>query len=306
MNHSLNENLENLTGQIVESYDADERTQRIGLMFLPSRSKIVDVLEETRQILFPGYFGRKMLTSENVRFAVGNQLVRLGADIAEQINHCLCVERRCEQCNEPEPCRDEADSLAHEFLKRIPKVRQMLALDAQAAYDGDPAAKSMEEVIYCYPGFYAVTVYRIAHELLMLGVPLMPRIMTEHAHSITGCDIHPGAQIGKSFFVDHATGVVIGETTLIGESVKIYQGVTLGARSFPKDERGRVIKGLQRHPTIEDNATIYANATILGGKTVIGKSAIVSGNTFITESVTEHSVVMHEAPKLRVTTKKRK
>ena len=178
-------------------------------------------------------------------------------------------------------------------------------LDAQAAYDGDPAAKSIDEVIYCYPGFFAIAVYRVAHELLTLGVPLMPRIMTEHAHSVTGMDIHPGAVIGQSFFIDHGTGVVIGETTRIGDNVKIYQGVTLGAMSFPKDERGRVIKGLQRHPTIEDNVTIYANATILGGDTVIGKGVTVGGNTFITSSITAGSTVTSETLQVKVQRRKR-
>ena len=182
----------------------------------------------------------------------------------------------------------------------------MLALDVQAAYDGDPAAKSIEEVIYCYPGFYAVTVYRLAHELHILAVPLMPRIMTEHAHSLTGTDIHPGARIGESFFIDHATGVVIGETTRIGNNVKVYQGVTLGAMSFPKDERGRVIKGLQRHPTIEENVTIYANATILGGETVISRGVTVGANTFITQSVTADSTVVSKTPELHVQSKGKK
>ena len=196
--------------------------------------------------------------------------------------------------------------MAQEFLTRIPKIREVLALDAQAAFDGDPAAKSIAEIVYCYPGYYAVTVHRIAHELLLLGVPLMPRIMSEHAHSLTGCDIHPGATIGRSFFIDHATGVVIGETSKIGENVKIYQGVTLGALSFPKDERGRVIKGLQRHPTIEDNVTIYANATILGGDRVVGKGSTIGGNTFVTETIPQDSFVMQGESKLEVKSKRKK
>lgn len=196
--------------------------------------------------------------------------------------------------------------MAIDFLARVPAIRDMLALDAQAAWDGDPAAKGTDEVIYCYPGYYAVTVYRMAHELLVLGVPLMPRIMSEYAHGATGADIHPGAKIGKSFFIDHATGVVIGETTRIGDNVKIYQGVTLGAKSFPKDERGRIIKGLQRHPTIEDNVTIYANSTILGGETVIGRGVTVGGNTFIMASVSSDTTVTQEPPKIELRSKKRK
>jgi len=306
MSNSLNDNLDKLADEIVKSYRSDERTHRIGQVFLPSRSKIVDIIEQLRQLLFPGYFGHKKLTDQNVRFHVGNLLSRLGEELAEQITSCMCAERQCADCKSTEACFDDALQIAHKLLRRIPQIRDMLALDAQAAYDGDPAAKSIDEIVYCYPGFYAVMVYRVAHELHVLGVPLMPRIMTEYAHSVTGVDIHPGATIGKSFFIDHATGVVVGETTKIGDNVKVYQGVTLGALSFPKDERGRVIKGLQRHPTIEDHATIYANATILGGKTVIGKGVTVTGNTFITKSVTAGSVVAHEVPRLRVLKKSRR
>ena len=304
MNEADND-LDKLTDAILDSYESDKSTQRIGQMFLPSRSRIVEIIDEVRQLLFPGYFGHKVLTAESVRYHVGNVLVHLGADLKDQINHCLCSEPHQEQCCGEDSCRAEAEKRAREFLARIPVVRRMLAMDAQAAYDGDPAAKSISEIIYCYPGFYAVTVYRIAHELHHLSVPLMARIMAEHAHSVTGTDIHPGAEIGKSFFIDHATGVVIGETSRIGDNVKIYQGVTLGAMSFPKDERGRVIKGIRRHPTIEDNVTIYANATILGGQTVIGQGVTVAGNTFVTTSITADSVVTHEAPKLHIKDKGR-
>jgi serine O-acetyltransferase len=303
MNASEPNDLERLTAEILGSYEDDERTQRIDEMFLPSRTRIVEILEKIRGLLFPGFFGRKKLTRQNVAFHVGNLLARLTEELAEQIYHCICSDPACGAGCDAEVCRRDAREKAQALLGRVPEIRTMLALDAQAAYDGDPAAKSIDEVIYCYPGFHAVTVYRVAHELLKLGVPLMPRIMTEHAHSVTGVDIHPGATIGRRFFIDHATGVVIGETTKIGDDVKVYQGVTLGAKSFPKDERGRVIKGLQRHPTIENGATIYANATILGGDTVIGKGATVAGNTFIMESVTADSLVAHETPKMRVRNK---
>jgi serine O-acetyltransferase len=305
----LNESLEKLTDAILASYDSHDGMQRIGETFLPSRTRIVEILDETRQLLFPGYLGHKPLTRENVRYYVGSVLVRLGTVLAEEITHCLCTERRSPKCDDPAACPDtrvcmaEAETMTCDFLAQIPHVRQMLALDAQAAYDGDPAAKSIREIIYCYPGFYAVTVYRIAHELHKVGVPLMPRIMSEHAHSVTGTDIHPGAQIGRSFFIDHATGVVIGETTKIGDNVKMYQGVTLGAKSFPKDERGRVIKGLQRHPTIEDDVTIYPNATILGGQTVIGRGSTVGGNTYITSSIEAGSLVRQDGPRLEVLNK---
>jgi serine O-acetyltransferase len=295
--------LDDLTDNILSSYRSDERTHRIGRRFLPSRSRIVDIVDLLRQLAFPGYFGAKSLTAENARYHVGHLLVRLEAELSEQIYYCLCYELAS---SESEPCRRKAQEIAGRFLDRIPDVRRMLADDAQAAYDGDPAAKSVEEVIYSYPGFYAISVYRLAHELLVGGVPLMPRIMTEHAHSLTGTDIHPGAAIGTRFFIDHATGVVIGETTRIGHNVKIYQGVTLGALSFPKDERGRVIKGLQRHPTIEDDVTIYANATILGGQTVIGRGVTVGGNTFITQSIGPDSTVMQQAADLSVRSKGQK
>jgi len=300
MNDFANDNLEKVTADVLASYSADERTQRVGRTFLPSRAAIVEILEQVRQLLFPGYFGHKELTQENVKLHVGKLLVRLGDQLTEQVYQCFCADRQCDGHTDRQERRREAAGMVAGFLARIPKIREMLAADAQAAYDGDPAAKSIDEVIYCYPGFYAVTVYRAAHELLNLGVPLMPRIMTEHAHTMTGTDIHPGARIGRRFFIDHATGVVIGETTRIGDNVKIYQGVTLGALSFPKDERGRVIKGLQRHPTIEDNVTVYANATILGGKTVIGKGVTVGGNTFVTTSITADSTVEHHTPELRV------
>ena len=300
MNDSLNKNLEQLTSDILASYTTLDSTQRIGETFLPSRSRIVDVLNGIRQLLFPGFFGHKELTAENIRYHVGNLLVHAGSELTRQITYCMCADRQCETCKDPEKCRAEAGDIAQKFLARIPAIRKALALDVQAAFDGDPAAKGADEVIYCYPGFYAVVVYRIAHELLELGVPLMPRMMSEHAHSTTGADIHPGAKIAKSFFIDHATGVVIGETTRIGNNVKIYQGVTLGAKSFPKDERGRVIKGLRRHPTIEDNVTIYPNATILGGETVIGKGATVGGNAYITESIEPGHLVIHEDHKIKV------
>ncbi len=309
-NDHLNDALGKLTADMLASYEAEPRTRRIGETFLPSRENIYDILDEIRELVFPGYFGHKLLTNENVGYHVGNLLVRLGADLTEQIMHCICTGHRCPDCAASAPCNDmrvcaaDAERMTTEFLQRIPGIRRLLALDAQAAYDGDPAARSIEEIIYCYPGFYAVTVYRIAYELHAIGVPLMPRIMSEHAHAVTGTDIHPGARIGESFFIDHATGVVIGETTKIGGNVKIYQGVTLGAKSFPKDERGRVIKGLQRHPTIEDDVTIYPNATILGGETVIGRGVTVGGNAYVTSSVEAGRLVRQESPRLEVLDKK--
>jgi serine O-acetyltransferase len=302
--NNLNKNLEQLTNDILASYTTIDDTQRIGETFLPSRSRIVEVLNDIRQLLFPGFFGHKELTAENIRYHVGSLLVHAGSELTRQISYCMCAKRRCETCEDANACHVEAGNITQEFLARIPAIRKALALDIEAAFDGDPAAKGADEIIYCYPGFYAVVVYRISHELLELEVPLMPRMMSEYAHSRTGTDIHPGASIGERFFIDHATGVVIGETTQIGDNVKIYQGVTLGAKSFPKDERGRVIKGLKRHPTIEDGVTIYPNATILGGETIIGKNATIGGNAYITESVKPGHLVIHEDHKLKVLDKK--
>jgi len=295
-----------LVDDIVASYATDNRTHRIGHQFLPSRTRMVQTLEAVRQLLFPGFFGHKELTESNLRPSVEHLVASLREDLEEEINACLCTNRQCTHCHTPEKCDLQAQDLTQKFLERMPAVRALLALDAQAAYDGDPAAKSIEEIIYCYPGFYAITVYRTAHELLTLEVPLMPRILSEHAHSVTGCDIHPGARIGRSFFIDHATGVVIGETTEIGDGVKIYQGVTLGARSFPKDERGKVIKGHKRHPTLMDNVTVYPNATILGGQTVVGAGVTVGASAFVTESIEPNALVRREAPRLEVLRKKRR
>jgi serine O-acetyltransferase len=298
MNQPVNHDLSELTDAVVASYQAHPDTQRIDEVFLPSRSRIVELLDELRMLLFPGFFGRKRLTQENIRFHVGNLLVRVADGLAEQIRHCMCTERGCTVCEDPQPCQREAEQTTRTFLGRLPALRESLALDAQAALDGDPAAVSIDEIIYCYPGFYAVTVYRIAHELLGLGVPLMPRMMTEHAHSRTGCDLHPGAMIGKRFFIDHATGVIIGETTVIGDNVKIYQGVTLGGISFQR--------GVKRHPTLEDDVTVYANATILGGETVIGRGVTVNGNVFVTRSIEADSTVTPKHPELKVRAKRAK
>jgi serine O-acetyltransferase len=299
------ENLPELIEPILENYAENTATHRIGHSALPSHGRIVALTGEIRRVLFPGFHSDERLDMQSVRYRLGDLLNRIGRELCEQINHCFHAARDCQDLPEDE-CTAKAGRITREFLARIPELRRMLALDAEAAYDGDPAARSIDEIVYCYPGFYAVTVYRIAHELFELEVPLMPRIISEHAHSLTGTDIHPGARIGKRFFIDHATGVVIGETSEIGDNVKIYQGVTLGAKSFPKDERGRAIKGLKRHPTIEDNVTIYANATILGGDTIVGRGVTIAGNTFVTESISADSLVVGEAPKLNVRSKKKR
>jgi serine O-acetyltransferase len=235
------------------------------------------------ELLFPGYTGKRMVKKSNIDFIVIDILYHVYSELTEQIERAYKYECRMEDC-ETGDCRTMAGDATLHLLTQLPKIRELLKGDVGAAFDGDPAAKSYEEIVISYPCIMAIATYRIAHELYLRQIPLIPRIMSECAHSKTGIDIHPGATIGNNFFIDHGTGVVIGETTIIGNNVKIYQGTTLGAMSFPKDERGRIIKGRKRHPTIEDNVTIYAEATILGDVT-IGKGAIIGGNVWVKQSV---------------------
>lgn len=251
---------------------------------LPSAKALQDIIELSRAILFPGYYGNSTVNSRTITYHIGVNVEHLFDLLTEQILAGLCfgTDDECSYCTEDQ--REEAARLAADFISKLPHMREVLATDVEAAYNGDPAAKSFGEVIFCYPAIRAITNYRIAHELLMLGVPLIPRIITEMAHSETGIDIHPGAVIGNFFTIDHGTGVVIGETCIIGNNVKLYQGVTLGAKSFPLDECGRPIKGNARHPILEDNVIIYSNATILG-RITIGEDATVGGNIWVTEDV---------------------
>jgi serine O-acetyltransferase len=225
---------------------------------------------------------------------------QLTTEIARALRHEQRVLDQHQDCSEPIDFEAKGQAMAIELLKRIPKLRLMLAKDVEAAFVGDPACRTTDEVVLCYPGVMAVTVYRIAHELVQLDVPFLPRMMTEWAHQKTGIDIHPGARIGEYFFIDHGTGVVVGETCEIGNHVKLYQGVTLGALSFPTDSEGQLIRGVKRHPTIEDHVVVYANATILGGKTVIGRDAVVGSSVWITRSVSPNATVTLEKPQLRV------
>ena len=285
---------ESLTDQIVETYQDDSGTNFIDVLNLPVREKIIHALELLLELLFPGYRGLRKITRENVRSIIHELLVILRRDLKEQIEMGLrheCKLKDCPTCD----CSDLANVHAGELLKRIPSIRQVLKTDVDAAFDGDPAAKSFEEIVISYPCILAIAVHRIAHELYRMEVPLMPRIMSEYAHSQTGIDIHPGARIGNYFFIDHGTGVVIGETAVIGSRVKIYQGVTLGALSFPKDERGEIIRDQKRHPTLEDDVTVYAEATILGDIT-IGRGAIIGGNVWMRESVPPQTVVAISRP----------
>jgi serine O-acetyltransferase len=303
----LGEKFNEMVDDLLASYRDDPRTHRIGKRFLPSRTEIVEIIQGLLEMTYPGFFGRQDLTEQNLRECTQARLVDLTDKLHRQIHNCLCYDREAHGDIRPEgspdPCDQKALRIALEFLGRVPDIRDMLAGDVQAAYDGDPAATGVDEIILAYPGMLAVTVYRLAHELHIQGVPLMPRIMTEWAHSETGADIHPGARIGRNFFIDHATGVVIGETTVIGDNVKVYQGVTLGALSFAKDDRGRLIRGTKRHPTIENNVVVYANATVLGGETVVGTGTEVAGSVFLTKSVPSNSVVKVKAPELRFRTK---
>ena len=272
-----------LVSRIAETYHGDSGINFIDISNLPVRDKILEILDKLIEILFPGYTGRRTVTKSNVDFIVIDILYHVYAELTEEIERAYKYQCRMQNCDTGD-CREMAEDATMHLLTCLPDIRDLLKGDVSAAFEGDPAARSYEEIIISYPCITAIATYRIAHELYLKEVPLIPRIMSEYAHSKTGIDIHPGAQIGRNFFIDHGTGVVIGETTVIGSNVKIYQGATLGAMSFPKDERGRIIKGQKRHPTIEDDVTIYAEATILGDVT-IGKGAIIGGNTWVKQSV---------------------
>ncbi len=275
--------IQDLVDQIAQTYRGDTGINFIDVSNLPVRDKIVEVLDLLIEILFPGYTGKRAVTKANVHFIVIDILYHIYTELAEQIERAYSYQCRMQKCDTGD-CRAMAEDAALHLLTQVPAIREMLKGDVGAAFEGDPAAKSHEEIVISYPCITAIATYRIAHELYLKQVPLIPRIMSECAHAKTGIDIHPGATIGRNFFIDHGTGVVIGETTIIGDNVKIYQGATLGAMSFPRDERGRIIKGRKRHPTIEDDVTIYAEATILGDVT-IGKGATIGGNVWIKQSV---------------------
>ncbi|MGE5293486.1 MAG: serine O-acetyltransferase EpsC [Solirubrobacterales bacterium] len=292
----MDKTLDKLVNRITETYEGDFGINFIDATNLPVRGKILDVLDLLFELLFPGHTGNKVITRANVRYVVGDLLSQTYIELSEQIKRAYqyqCRITNCVHCD----CRVLAEKVTGEVLSELPRIRELLKSDVAAAYDGDPAAKSYEEIVMSYPCIIAIATYRIAHELHVRDVPLIPRMMSESAHAKTGIDIHPGASIGGHFFIDHGTGVVIGETTIIGENVKIYQGATLGALSFRRDERGRIIKGGKRHPTIEDDVTIYAEATILGD-VVIGKGAVIGGNTWVKESVPAGMTVSSPGPDL--------
>lgn len=264
-------------------------------LVMPSRDIVLSCVAGLREVLFPGFFGETDLHTQSLHYYVGATLDRVFRELEEQIARAYAIADQYEPTLH-ENRKSRAEQTCQTLLARLPKLRELVASDVHAAFEGDPALKIIEEAVFCYPGIYATTEQRIAHELHLLGVPLIPRIITEHAHSITGIDIHPGATIGRSFFIDHGTGVVIGETCRIGDRVRLYQGVTLGAKSFPLDENGAPIKGIDRHPIVEDDVVIYAGATILG-RITIGRGSTVGGNVWITRSVAPASRVSQSEPR---------
>ncbi len=298
----LKDRLPQLTDRIVATYDEVGSMNHLDHCPLPKYEEVIAAVQDLKEILYPGYRRREGLHYGNVKFYVGDLIDQLHDRLTTQIGRALlheAVENGVDACSDSVDYEALGQAKTLEFLDRLPELRQTLATDVQAAYDGDPACKSPAEVIFCYPGLEAVTIYRLAHELYELKIPFIPRMMSEWAHNRTGIDIHPGATIGDYFFIDHGTGVVIGETCEIGDHVKVYQGVTLGAVSFPTDENGQLVRDQKRHPTIEDGVVIYANATILGGRTTIGKDAVIGSSVWLTRSVAPGTTVVMEKPALR-------
>lgn len=290
-----NKEIEAVVQTILNDYEDERFINKIDFLNQPDRNDIIDIINKLLKILYPGFYSDKVYKIYSVKNNMAATIEDVMYHLKKQIKIVLAYCHEEEAENEA-ALEEKAKAITSEFLKRIPKIREFLETDVQAAYDGDPAASSKDEVVLSYPGVYATTVYRLAHELFLLKVPMIPRIMTEHAHSVTGIDIHPGATIGKYFFMDHGTGIVIGETTEIGEHVKIYQGVTLGALST---KGGQKLKEVKRHPTIKDYATIYSGASILGGDTVIGENVTVGGNAFITHSIEKDTKVAVKAQELQ-------
>ncbi|EFM09451.1 Serine O-acetyltransferase [Paenibacillus curdlanolyticus YK9] len=287
--------LNELVANIGNSYRDYPINSSIDPTLLPNRNRIIEVIHLMRELLFPGYFGKQNMHEATMNYQIGETLIKIHEILSDQVCRVLRYENDHQDAAFQEQVKDRTETIVTEFLSRVPALRAVLATDVQAAYDGDPAASNTSEIIFSYPGLFAVGIYRAAHELHSLSVPLIPRIMTEYAHNLTGIDIHAGAKIGHSFFIDHGTGVVIGETTVIGNRVKIYHGVTLGALST---RGGQALNGVKRHPTLEDDVTVYSGASILGGETVIGKGVIIGSNVFISKSVPEGARVTVKNPEL--------
>ncbi len=290
------EHVPDIVNALVESCGRDDCFDHVGPEPIPSSDAVIEIVHRLNRILYPGYFIRTRLDEFNVRYALGKESVELFDALSEQIT--LSLRHDCIRHNLPcVRCEERGEDIAVRFMTRLPELRVTLATDVRAAYEGDPAARSYDEIIFSYPGLFAVTVHRAAHALYAHEVPFIPRIMSEYAHRQTGIDIHPGASVGESFFIDHGTGVVIGETTQIGKRVRIYQGVTLGALSLPWGA-GELLRDKKRHPTIEEDVIIYSGATILGGDTVIGARSVIGGNVWVTESVPPDTKVFLKKPEL--------
>lgn len=294
----LKEGLRPITKNFLATYNDCSRINHLGHQPLPSREAVADIVVDLFELIYPGFGKQQGLHIGNVEYYVGTLIDGLHDKLTQQFSRALRHDAALDAAHVDFEAL--AQKQAIEFLSQLPPVRSVLDQDVAAAYRGDPAAKSHHEIIFCYPGLEAITVYRIAHLLLKLGVPYLPRMMTEFAHSKTGIDINPGAQIGPGFFIDHGTGVVIGETCIIGSGVRLYQGVTLGALSFKKDSEGELIRGTKRHPTLEDDVIVYANATVLGGNTVVGARSVIGSNVWLTESVAPDMFVVMEKPALKL------
>jgi serine O-acetyltransferase len=294
MSSRFHKQLDALVKGIDENYLKHEKIISLELDSMPSRDEVIEVTNLLRELIFPGYFGQHTFSRKTVLYHIGDLLNRIYLKLHKQVVLALRNEsyRTGNQSNNFE---EKADAIVCSFLETIPEIRTILATDIQATFEGDPSASGTDEVVFSFPGIYAISIFRFAHELYKLSVPLIPRMMTEYAHSVTGIDIHPGANIGNHFFIDHGTGVVIGETTDIGNYVKIYQGVTLGAVSLKK---GQQLRGSKRHPTLEDYVVVYAGASILGGDTVIGRESVIGSNVFLTKSVPEGTKVSMKNPEL--------
>jgi serine O-acetyltransferase len=296
--------LPKLVDKIMKSYETFGGMDHLEGKDLPSKKVVIEVLEDLFTVLFPGYLGKGGVTKANIKYFLGNTLTSIYTRLTDEVEKSLkYICRKITECPH-DVCQKRAQVVVQELLEKIPEIRSLLSGDIEAAYNGDPAAVSTEEVILSYPCILAITTYRIAHELYLRGVPLIPRIMSEHVHSLTGIDIHPGAKIGKNFFIDHGTGVVIGETAEIGDNVKLYQGVTLGALSFPKDEKGHIIRGRKRHPTVGNNVVIYSGATLLGADAIIGDNVVIGGNVWITSHVASGTKIAIAPPELKYKKKK--
>lgn len=290
------ESIPAIVSELVLSCNRENCFDHVGPEPIPSRDSVIDIVQRICRILYPGYFVRTRIDEFNLNYYFGQEATALFEILAEQVS--VALRHDCIRHNLPcIMCEERGQEITVELMGKLSGLRAILATDVRAAYEGDPAAKSYDEVIFSYPGLFAVSVYRMAHELWEQGVPFIPRIMTEYAHSLTGIDIHPGAHIRESFFIDHGTGVVVGETTDIGKHVRLYQGVTLGALSLPRDA-GELFRNKKRHPTIEDDVIIYAGATILGGETVIGARSVIGGNVWITDSVPPDTKVFLKKPEL--------